>query len=172
MERNTRERILSAFMELEKEKSVEKITVKDIVERSCITRKTFYYHFKDIYDVCETIMSKEAENIFAEIMDADSPEKGLYIFFKYMAENQKRLRQILLYHEPLRKMVVGQIYQLFNRLMEEKQVLSNVPRGDAEMAVRIFTYAVIGISMEGRMKTDQDIEREVKQLFTLLKKNL
>ena len=47
---NTKERIVEAYIELESERPVEKITVTALVERSRITRKTFYYYFKDIYD--------------------------------------------------------------------------------------------------------------------------
>ena len=46
---NTKERIVEAYIELESERPLEKITVTALVERSRITRKTFYYYFKDIY---------------------------------------------------------------------------------------------------------------------------
>ena len=51
---NTKERIVEAYIELESERPLEKITVTALVERSRITRKTFYYYFKDIYAVSYT----------------------------------------------------------------------------------------------------------------------
>lgn len=51
----TKEIIAKTFTELLDEKSMSKITVKDIVERCGVNRNTFYYHFKDIPDVVEFI---------------------------------------------------------------------------------------------------------------------
>ena len=51
----TKEIIAKTFTELLDEKPMSKITVKDIVERCGVNRNTFYYHFKDIYDVLEWI---------------------------------------------------------------------------------------------------------------------
>ena len=56
---NTKERIVEAYIELESERPLEKITVTALVERSRITRKTFYYYFKDIYDLLEWIYTNE-----------------------------------------------------------------------------------------------------------------
>ena len=44
-------RIAREFAELARTKSIDKITVKDIVEACHITRQTFYYHFQDLIDV-------------------------------------------------------------------------------------------------------------------------
>ena len=41
----TKEIIARTFTELLEEKSMAKITVKDIVERCGVNRNTFYYHF-------------------------------------------------------------------------------------------------------------------------------
>ena len=59
---NTKERIVEAYIELESERPVEKITVTALVERSRITRKTFYYYLKDIYDLMEYRMEREMKS--------------------------------------------------------------------------------------------------------------
>ena len=60
----TRERIIRAFYELEKVKHIDKITIKDIVEQCGLTRKTFYYYFRDIYDLMDAIADQELEKLF------------------------------------------------------------------------------------------------------------
>ena len=57
MER-TRGAIVNAFIQLLSEKPVNKITVKDIVERCGVNRNTFYYHFHDIPDLAEQMMEE------------------------------------------------------------------------------------------------------------------
>ena len=48
MAQNTKKAIMNAFIELLNERSFEKITVTDIVNRCKINRNTFYYYYQDI----------------------------------------------------------------------------------------------------------------------------
>ena len=44
----TERSIKQAFMELRREKPVEKIRVKELCDRACINKSTFYAHYQDI----------------------------------------------------------------------------------------------------------------------------
>ena len=50
--------IKNAFIELRSRKPLEKITVRELCELACINKSTFYSHYKDIYDLSD---SMEAE---------------------------------------------------------------------------------------------------------------
>lgn len=52
---DTKRRLAMALKELLQEKPLKKITIQDIVERSHMTRQSFYYHFQDVYEVLELI---------------------------------------------------------------------------------------------------------------------
>ena len=91
---NTKERIVEAYIELESERPVEKITVTALVERSRITRKTFYYYFKDIYDLMEYRMEREMKRVMEETMSQTDPEKALTQLYMYIMENQKHIRAL------------------------------------------------------------------------------
>lgn len=56
---DTKRKLALALKELLQEKPLKKITIQDIVERSHLTRQSFYYHFQDIYDVLELICQYE-----------------------------------------------------------------------------------------------------------------
>ena len=49
----TRAKLMHAFWELYKKKSIDKITVKDITDKAGLYRSTFYLYFTDVYDVLE-----------------------------------------------------------------------------------------------------------------------
>ncbi len=51
----TRTAVKNAFLELRAEKPVEKITVKELSAVANINKATFYLHYKDIYDLSETL---------------------------------------------------------------------------------------------------------------------
>ena len=51
MKQTTKQAIQASFRTLLLAKSLDKITVRDIVEDCGLTRNTFYYHYEDIYDL-------------------------------------------------------------------------------------------------------------------------
>ena len=53
----TRKLIMDAFIELSGKKEFKDITVKDITTEAMINRANFYYHFEDIYDLLEKVLS-------------------------------------------------------------------------------------------------------------------
>ena len=82
----TKEIIARTFTELLEEKSMAKITVKDIVERCGVNRNTFYYHFRDIPDVVEFILKKYGFRVDTEkhaFLLRCNPTKGDYNFYCY-----------------------------------------------------------------------------------------
>ena len=54
----TKPLIRNAFITLLKEKSLEDITVQEIVEKALINRSTFYLHYKDKYDLYDAIVDE------------------------------------------------------------------------------------------------------------------
>lgn len=53
MSRGTKKRIADALRELMSSAPMQKITVKQLVDKAEITRQGFYYHFQDVYSVLE-----------------------------------------------------------------------------------------------------------------------
>ena len=62
----TRKAIMKTFLHILKNKPLDRITVKDICEQCEINRNTFYYYFKDIYDVLEAIFEDEVRLVMDE----------------------------------------------------------------------------------------------------------
>ena len=72
---NLKDRIADVFLELVKKKSIDKITIKNIVEQCGITRQSFYYHFSDIFNLIEWIMQREFRRLLAEISQYDDQKQ-------------------------------------------------------------------------------------------------
>lgn len=51
----TRNTFIEAFCELYKSKPIEKITVKELIQKAGYSRATFYNYFKDAYDLLECV---------------------------------------------------------------------------------------------------------------------
>ncbi len=88
----TKEIIAKTFTELLDEKSMSKITVKDIVERCGVNRNTFYYHFKDIPDVVEFILKKKWD----EILEHPQDRASILECMEEMADLVRNNRKVML----------------------------------------------------------------------------
>ena len=63
-------------------KPLTKITINDIAEDCGINRMTFYYHFKDIYDLVEWSCMEDARRALEENKTYDTWQQGLLRLFE------------------------------------------------------------------------------------------
>ena len=64
--RRTKKSLRLGLMELLKEEPFEKISVKDICERTMINRMTFYAHYKDKYDLLDDAIKTLGQDIWKQ----------------------------------------------------------------------------------------------------------
>lgn len=62
MSQVTKRALAASLIKLLSQKPLDKVTVKDIIEDCGVNRQTFYYHFKDIYDLVDWIFWKWLPN--------------------------------------------------------------------------------------------------------------
>ena len=88
--RKTKRAIRNAFAALLAEKDVNQITVKDIAERADINRKTFYNHYRGVYQVMD-----EIENSIVDDFDRMLREASGSIDLRNPAMIYEKLTQLL-----------------------------------------------------------------------------
>ncbi|MCL5057657.1 MAG: TetR/AcrR family transcriptional regulator C-terminal domain-containing protein [Actinobacteria bacterium] len=82
-------RILAdSIIELAKKKSMEKITVQDIVDNCNAARRTFYNHFTDKYDLANWIFKTSLDNITRTYADIEPLEKVFGRVLAFMKEDK------------------------------------------------------------------------------------
>ena len=69
-------------------KPLTKITVSDIAADCGINRMTFYYHFKDIYDLVEWACLEDAKRALDEKKTCDTWQQGLLQIFEAVQQNK------------------------------------------------------------------------------------
>lgn len=94
MPNSTKEMIVTSFYGILHEKNFEKITVKDIVEGCGINRKTFYYYFKDIYDLVEYALRTELEKYFDTFSETMTLEDFISDILELTEKNRKMVCHI------------------------------------------------------------------------------
>ena len=65
--KRTKTNIINAFLRLCAKKPPERITVKELADLAEINKATFYLHYKDIYDLLETLENDLFERVFDSI---------------------------------------------------------------------------------------------------------
>lgn len=141
------------------QKPLNKITINDITEDCGISRMTFYYHFKDIYDLVEWVCVEDARQALAGKKTYDTWQEGFLNIFYAVQENKPFImnvyrsvsrRQIEQYLNPL-------IHSLLLDVVEEKAAGLLIPPESKRFIASFYEYAFIGVMLEwidGNMQED------------------
>lgn len=85
----TKQLFANALKKRMKEKPIEKITIKEISTDCGLNRRTFYRHFKDIYDLLEWIFSSELKDSIQDSLNFEHWETCLYKLLNYFYNNKE-----------------------------------------------------------------------------------
>ncbi len=88
----TEQAIKNAFTLLRSKKELEKITVKELCQSACINKSTFYAHYRDIYELSDTLEEEVVSSIIKNIRHpeyfTENPaEFTRELFLAYFAQN-------------------------------------------------------------------------------------
>lgn len=72
MSKFTKQRIMDSFLDLLNKKSMDRLTVKDVIEVAEVNHNTFYYHFEDIYDLLNQVFVTKFENFCNETREQEA----------------------------------------------------------------------------------------------------
>ena len=89
MSSSTKNTMKASLKSLIKNKPLSKITISDIAEDCGISRMTFYYHFKDIYDLVEWSIMSDAQLSSEGNVVTDTWEDELITIFKMARLNKE-----------------------------------------------------------------------------------
>ena len=84
--------IKNAFIELRSRKPLEKITVKELCELAYINKSTFYSHYKDIYELSDSMEEEVVRSItnsisHPEYIMENPAEFTRELFLAYLSQN-------------------------------------------------------------------------------------
>lgn len=153
-------------------KTLDKITVKDIVEDCGVNRQTFYYHFHDIYDLLGWFFIKEAEKIVGNKKTYTTWHQGFLEAFKYVNNDKKLIINAYnsIGREYLENYLYRIVYGLLKDIVEEKAQGMNVSEEDKKFVADFYKYAFVGLSLEWiHMGMNDEPEYIIGKLSKLIK---
>ncbi len=170
MPSDMKERIAREFAELARTKSIDKITVKDIVEACHITRQTFYYHFQDLIDVIDWSLRQAMEELVEKSIRIDSREQVIELFLSEAAKARGLLRKLLAsqLREQTERLIVESVRSYFREMVERRELLQDVSLSDAQVALDFYTFATVGMMLEYCSRPNLDVKRLAGQITRLM----
>ena len=170
MPSDMKERIAREFAELARTKSIDKITVKDIVEACHITRQTFYYHFQDLIDVIDWSLRQAMEELVEKSIRIDSREQVIELFLSEAVKARGLLRKLLAsqLREQTERLIVESVRSYFREMVERRELLQDVSRSDAQVALDFYTFATVGMMLEYCSRPNLDVKRLAGQITRLM----
>lgn len=170
----TKMAIVKAFEELARVKNVDRITVKEITDKCQISRNTFYYHFKDIYDVLEEMLNQRVEQMIETLelnmQSGNSVQDTRRAGMRYILDNRELffnlyrsagVQEVRMYLDKSSS-VLG--HYLIDRLSEGM----NVSERDKDLIISFYQYAHAGMMAEWLEKgMKDDLEERMNRMDVL-----
>lgn len=140
--KKTKASIINAFLTLRSKKPLERITVKELSAAAQINKATFYLHYRDIYDLSETLENELFENVFNSIEHPDAVLTEPRLFIRELVDgfiaNQSLID--IIFSDGRRSILADRIEKELKKLLFEMYPqYRNIP----EMNI-LLTYLIKG----------------------------
>ena len=168
---DTKRRLSQAFLELLDRRPIAKISISDITAQCGVSRMTFYYHFRDIYDLAGWTLQNELvraidksrdlvewQQRFIDMLNAFKPRKRLLLNLKSSFNR-----------DFLERFILGEFQKLLMPVIEACPISEKVDRADRECVCAFYSYALMGIVVkwisEGMTQRPESLARQVSAVM-------
>jgi probable dihydroxyacetone kinase regulator len=150
MSQTTKKSLAQSLKKLMNTTPLAKITINDIVRDCGVNRRTFYYHFQDIYALLEWIFRTEVASAMAENTTSRTWQQGFLNILIYLDENRKMVLNTYnsIGREHLEIHLYSAVYALVVHVVDEIAVDMNVSKEKKEFVVNFYKFAFVGLLLE------------------------
>ena len=146
----TKRALEQSLKNLLSKKPITKITINDIAEDCGINRMTFYYHFKDIYDLVEWSCLEDAKKALEEKKTHDTWQEGFIQIFDAVKNNKPFIMNV--YHSVSREQIETYLFHLTHDLLygvvQEKAKGTGISEADQSFIADFYKYSFTGVMLD------------------------
>ena len=131
-------------------KPLNKITINDIAEDCGINRMTFYYHFKDIYDLVEWVCLEDARRALDGKSSYGTWQQGFVRIFQAVQENKPFVMNVYrcVSREQVERYLTPLTDDLLMGVINELSANMVVRDEDKAFIARVYSYAFVGLMLD------------------------
>ena len=162
--------IASTFAAMAKQKGIDKITVKALIDACGISRQTFYYHFQDIMEVVEWSLEQVTQDAAERSLQAESPEKAIGTLISLAMENRTLIRRLLDSQrcEQIEKLFVQATRTYLQALIRNRTRKMPVRYEDMEVALDFWAFGISGLLLKCCVDEPVDADKLAAQICRML----
>ncbi len=150
--------------------SPENITVKRLVEACGISRQTFYYHFRDVFDVMEWGCAQVMERALANSLQAPSLREAITAFIVECVDHRQAIGHLISsqYSQEIFRIIHKAIHAYLWHMFGSMFPGSTLSVADTEILLDFFTGGITGLLLGNYARRDLDTEALADQIYRLL----
>ena len=159
----TKQALANALKQLLQKKQITKITINDIAEACGISRMTFYYHFKDIYDLADWTLQETLHTAIADNRTHDNWQQGFLNLLDVLKAHQPLILNVYraIDREQVERYMRRGVEALLLPVVEEQAAGLQISEKGKHMVAIFYTYAFMGIVLEWIQRNMQASPQEV-----------
>lgn len=174
---NTKKTLAAALKEAMKKKPFQKITVSELIEICNVNRKTFYYHFEDIYDLLKWTFEQEAIDVVKNFNLLVDHEEALSFVMDYVEANDYILNCACnsIGRDELKRFFSADFMEIVTCIIEQAEEITGkkLDSGYKEFLCHFYMEALAGILIDWiRDKEHRNRDTIINYISNTLKKSL
>ncbi len=168
---NTKKALANTLKELMRHKSFQKITVSELIRECNVNRKTFYYHFEDIYALLKWTIEQETVQTIKQYGLFDDYSALISFVYDYAKNNSFLLNCAYdsLGREVLKQFFQKDFHDITYRIIrnEEAKYDLNISDGFRTFLCNLYTEGIAGMLINVFQNPEQYKKEELIRYFSI-----
>ena len=166
----TKQALVDSLKQLLTKKSFSKITVTEIVENCGYNRKTFYYHFEDIYSLLRWMLEQDLLSVVDSNELTSDPEKVIRFALSYIKQNRQLLTCVIneLGHDELRNFLYDDFAAPIRMVIQKTESEIGLTLDDAyrEYLTSFYTSGMTGMIIRVLLRKISSEDEFIEDMIT------
>lgn len=169
MSNTTKTALEASLKRLLLHKKIDKITINDLTADCGISRMSFYYHFKDIYDLVEWVCVEDGKRALQDKKTYDTWQEGMCQVFEAVLENKPFILNVYstVSREKIESYLYKLTYSLIADVVEEKCVGITLAEEDKAFIAEFYKYGFVGIMLDWISRGMKDDYKEIVERMSI-----
>lgn len=174
---NTKKSLSDSLKRIMQHKKFSKVTVSEIIADCGVNRKTFYYHFEDIYDLLKWTIEQETIEVLKNFDLLLNPEEAMLFVADYVDNNQHLLNCIYdsMGRIEMKRFFYTDFYNVILSVINklEKEMNKSLSENFKKQLTNFYTEALAGLVLDYFQHRDEyDRDELIKYTLFILQTSI
>lgn len=175
---NTKRTLSASLKKFMEHKKISKITVSEIIADCGVNRKTFYYHFEDIYALLKWTFEQETVEVLKRFDLVQNPEEALVFILDYVDKNNHILNCAYdsMGRGEMKRFFYSDFCDVILSIIDgvEKECQKALPANFKQYLTKFYTEALSGMLIDyfSSKKTEKNRDEMIEYTLFVLKESI